>query len=118
MMNHLAAKLPIHFLASSENGSSKLELFMHRWNSEQQNVWFTMYPEKRYFRATSTTAVAIHTNFFTDFYALIGTSRTGWYTTLMKLPFLFLIWIGFLLASFGGLRSVLRLLKKDKLRWN
>nr|AGL75411.1 cytochrome c biogenesis FC [Utricularia gibba] len=84
--------LPIHFPTSYENG--KLEL--HRWmkNREQQHFWCTMFPEKRYFRErTSTTEVAIHTNLFTDLYALIGTgsSRTGgWYTTIMKQPFLFL----------------------------
>nr|WGU13408.1 cytochrome c biogenesis FC [Dipodium fevrellii] len=111
--------------ASYENG--KLELFLHRWmkNNEHKNFWFTMFPEKRYFfsirETTSTTEVAIHTNLFTDLYAPIGTgsSRTGgWYTTIMKLPFLFSIRIGFLLASSGGSRSLLRQLQKDKLHWN
>lgn len=114
--------LPINFPASYENG--KLEHFLHRWmkNREHNNCWLTMFPEKRYFReTTSTTEVAIHTNLFTDLYALIGTgsSRTGgWYTTIMKLPFLFFIWIGFMLASLGGSRSLLRQLQKEKLRWN
>jgi len=114
--------LPISFPASYENG--KLEHFLHRWmkNREHNNFWLTMFPEKRYFReTTSTTEVAIHTNLFMDLYALIGTgsSRTGgWYTTIMKLPFIFFIWIGFMLASSGGLRSLLRQLQKDKLRWN
>nr|UOL65281.1 cytochrome c biogenesis factor C [Myxopyrum nervosum] len=114
--------LPINFPASYENG--KLEHFLHRWmkNREHNNFWLTMFPEKRYFRErTSTTEVAIHTNLFTDLYASIGTgsSRTGgWYTTIMKLPFLFFIRIGFMLASLGGSRSLLRQLQKDKLRWN
>lgn len=114
--------LPINFAASYENG--KLEHFLHRWmkNRKHKNFWLTMFPEKRYFReTTSTTEVAIHTNLFTDLYALIGTgsSRTGgWYTTIMKLPFLFFIWIGFMLASLGGFRSLLHQLQKDKLRWN
>nr|AYM32722.1 cytochrome c biogenesis FC [Silene vulgaris] len=114
--------LSINFWASYENG--KLEHFLHRWmkNREHKNFWLSMFPEKRYFReTTSTTEVAIHTNLFTDLYALIGTgsSRTGgWYTTIMKLPFLFFIWIGFLLASLGGSRSLLRQLQKEKLRWN
>nr|UXC96450.1 cytochrome c biogenesis FC [Amorphophallus albus] len=117
--------LPKNFPASSENG--KLEHFLHRWmkNREHKNFWFTMFPEKRYFfsirETTSTTEVAIHTNPFTDLYASIGTgsSRTGgWYTTIMKLPFLFSIRIGFLLASSGGSRSLLRQLQKDKLHWN
>nr|WFQ81703.1 cytochrome c maturation protein CcmFc [Coptis chinensis]WFQ81719.1 cytochrome c maturation protein CcmFc [Coptis omeiensis] len=120
-----AALLPINFPASYENG--KLEHFLHRWmkNSEHNNFLFTMFPEKRYFfsirETTSTTEVAIHTNPLTDLYAPIGTgsSRTGgWYTTIMKLPFLFSIRIGFLLASSGGSLSLLRQLKKDKLHWN
>lgn len=117
--------LPINFPASYENG--KLEHFLHRWmkNREHKNFWFTMFPEKRYFfsiqETTSTTEVAIHTNPLTDLYAPIGTgsSRTGgWYTTIMKLPFIFCIRIGFLLASLGGSLSLLRQLKKDKLHWN
>nr|QNJ88675.1 cytochrome c biogenesis FC [Daucus involucratus]QNJ88676.1 cytochrome c biogenesis FC [Daucus involucratus] len=114
--------LPRNFPASYENG--KLEHFLHRWmkNREHKNLWLTMFPEKRYFReTTNTTEVAIHTNPFTDLYAPIGTgsSRTGgWYTTIMKLPFLFFIRIGFLLASLGGSHSLLRQLQKDKLRWN
>lgn len=117
--------LPINLPASYENG--KLELFLHRWmkNHEHKNFRFTMFPEKRYFfsirERTSTTEVAIHTNLFTDLYAPIGTgsSRTGgWYTTIMKLPFIFCIRIGFLLASSGGSRSLLRQLQNDKLHWN
>nr|YP_006073032.1 heme lyase [Nitella hyalina]AEH42846.1 heme lyase [Nitella hyalina] len=84
---------------------------------------FVMFPEKRFCFSnpeTSTTKVAIHTNFFTDLYALIGTGsfETGWYTTIMKLPFIFCIWIGFVLASFGGFRSLIRQLSKQKLNWN
>lgn len=117
--------LPKNFPASSENG--KLEHFLHRRmkNREHKNFWFPMFPEKRYFysirETTSTTEVAIHTNPFTDLYAPIGTgsSRTGgWYTTIMKLPFIFSIRIGFLLASSGGSRSLLRQLLKDKLHWS
>ncbi|PUZ39223.1 hypothetical protein GQ55_9G269200 [Panicum hallii var. hallii] len=117
--------LPINFPASYENG--KLEDFLHRWmkNHEHKNFWFSMFPERRYFfsirETRSTTEVAIHTNPFTDLYAPIGTgsSRTGgWYTTIMKLPFIFSIRIGFLLASSGGSRSLLRQLQKDKLHWN
>nr|YP_010932231.1 cytochrome c biogenesis FC [Hedyosmum orientale]WKT05462.1 cytochrome c biogenesis FC [Hedyosmum orientale] len=120
-----ADPLPINFPASYENG--KLEHFLHRWmkNREHNNFWLTMFPEKRYFfsfrETTSTTEVAIHTNPFMDLYAPIGTgsSRTGGlYTTIMKLPFIFFIRIGFLLASSGGSRSLLRQLQKDKLHWN
>lgn len=112
--------LPIHF--PTENG--KVEHFMHRWMNNRQHhpFWLTVFPEKRYFRESkSTTEVAIHTNLFTDLYALIGTgsSRTGgWYTTIMKLPFIFLIRIGFLFSSLVGSRSLLCQLQKEKLRWN
>uniref|UniRef100_K4BZV8 Uncharacterized protein n=1 Tax=Solanum lycopersicum TaxID=4081 RepID=K4BZV8_SOLLC len=64
---------PIHCLASYEN--TKLEHFI--------------YFQER----TSMTEVAIHTNVFTNLCALIrtGSLRTSdWYTTLIKLSFLFL----------------------------
>nr|BCT42959.1 cytochrome c biogenesis FC [Musa ornata] len=117
--------LPRNFHASYDHG--KLEHFLHRWmkNHSHQNFMFTMFPEKRYFlsirKTTSTTEVAIHTNLFTDLYAPIGTGsgRTGgWYTTIIQLPFLFHIRIGFLLASSGGSLRLLRQLQKDKLHWN
>lgn len=102
--------------------------FLRSWwikNCGHKSFWLTMFPEKRYFfsirETTSTTKVAIHTNLLTDLYALIGTGgfeTGGWYTTTMKLPFILCIWIGFLLASLGGLRSLLRQLQKDKLHWN
>nr|BCT43274.1 cytochrome c biogenesis FC [Musa coccinea] len=117
--------LPRYFPASYDHG--KLEHFLHRWmkNHSHKNFWFTMFPEKRYFfsirKTTSTTEVAIHTNPFTDLYAPIGTGsgRTGgWYTTIIQLPFLFHIRIGFLLASSGGSLRLLRQLQKRKLHWN
>ena len=85
--------------------------------------WLTMFPEKRFYfsnQETSTTKVAIHTNLFTDLYALIGTGsfETGWYTTVIKLPFIFCIWIGFVMASLGGLLSLFRKLTFYRLDWN
>nr|YP_009755783.1 heme lyase [Gonatozygon brebissonii]QIQ23061.1 heme lyase [Gonatozygon brebissonii] len=81
-----------------------------------------MFPEKRFFFTNqnfTTTKVAIHTNFFTDFYSLIGTGsfETGWFTTIMKLPFIFCIWLGFFLATIGGVEQLKRLLQKSKLEW-
>nr|QJS35651.1 cytochrome c biogenesis FC [Taxus cuspidata] len=94
-------------------------------NRGHKSFWLTMFPEKRYFfsirETTSTTKVAIHTNPLTDPYAPIGTGgfeTGGWYTTMMKLPFIPRIRIGFLLAPPGGLRSLLRQLQKDKLHRN
>nr|AJP33500.1 cytochrome c biogenesis FC [Gnetum gnemon] len=120
-----AILLAIHF--SYENG--KLDNLMHRerswWikNREHNRFWLTMFPEKRYFFSiqASTTKAAQHTNLFTDPYAPIGTGSLetgGWYTTMMKLPFIFRIRIGFLLAPPGGLCSLLRQLQKDKLHRN
>nr|QOD41091.1 cytochrome c biogenesis FC [Larix sibirica] len=116
--------LPIHF-SSYENG--KLDYFLHRerswWinNRGHNSFWLTMFPEKRYFfsiqETTSTTKATINTNLFTDPYAPVGTGgfeTGGWYTTMMKLPLIFRIRIGFLLAPPGGLRSLLRQLQKDK----
>nr|QIA60389.1 cytochrome c biogenesis factor C [Heteroscyphus zollingeri] len=85
--------------------------------------WLTMFPEKRFYfsnQETSTTKVAIHTNLFTDLYASIGTGsfETGWYTTVIKLPFIFRIWIGFIMASLGGSLSPFRKLTFYRLDWN
>nr|QIA60146.1 cytochrome c biogenesis factor C [Haplomitrium mnioides]QIA60188.1 cytochrome c biogenesis factor C [Haplomitrium mnioides] len=85
--------------------------------------WLTMFPEKRFYfsnRETSTTKVAIHTNLFTDPYASIGTGsfETGWYTTVIKPPPLFRIWIGFIMASSGGLLSLFRRPTPHKLDWS
>nr|UJP68013.1 Cytochrome c maturation subunit Fc2 [Erycibe obtusifolia] len=118
--------LPIHFPASYENGKLKHSFSLRSRksmkNREQKNLCFTMFPEKRYFReTTSTTEVAIHTNLFTDLYASIGTGsrrKGGWHTKIMKQPFIFSIRKGFTLASLGGSRSLLRQLKKDKWPWN
>lgn len=111
--------LQINFPASYENG--KLEHFPHR-SMKNRNFRLTMFPEKRYFReTTSMIEVAIYTNPFRNLYASIGTgsSRTGgWYTTIMKQPFIFFIRKGFMLASSGGSRSLLRQPQKDKLCWN
>ena len=81
-----------------------------------------LFPEKKFYVSNpslSTTKVAISTNLFTDFYALIGTGtlEAGWYTTIMQLPFIFCIWIGFFLAACGGFKSLLLLLKVKKLNW-
>nr|QGQ61943.1 cytochrome c biogenesis factor C [Riccardia planiflora] len=85
--------------------------------------WLTMFPEKRFYlsnQETSTTKVATHTNLFTDLYALIGTGsfETGWYTTVIKLPSIFCIRIGFIMASLGGLLSLFRKLTFYRLDWN
>jgi len=95
------------------------------WRSKHNSfpLWLTMFPEKRFSlsnQETSTTKVAIHTNLFTDPYALIGTGsfEIGWYITIIKLPFIFCIWIGFILASLGGLRSFLHQLAFYRLDWN
>nr|YP_010204411.1 CcmFc [Evolvulus alsinoides]UAV12015.1 CcmFc [Evolvulus alsinoides] len=117
--------LPIHFPASYENGKPEhfFSLISRKRksmkNREKKNL--TMFPEKRYYKErTSTTEVAIHTNLFTDLYASIGTGsrrKGGWYTTIMKKPFIFAIRTGFLLASLGGLLCLLGQLQKDESLW-
>ena len=117
-------QLPNALFPSTDTENGKVQQFLQRWiqNPEQTPCYLTVFPEKRYFReSTSTTEVAIHTNLFTDLYVLIGSGLTrtgGWYTTIMKLPFLFLIRIGFLLAAMGGLRSLVQQQKKKKWSWN
>nr|YP_009047300.1 cytochrome c biogenesis factor C [Ptychomnion cygnisetum]AGN74052.1 cytochrome c biogenesis factor C [Ptychomnion cygnisetum]AHI16125.1 CcmFc [Ptychomnion cygnisetum] len=96
------------------------------WRNREHHsfpLWLTLFPEKRFSfsnQETSTTKVAIHSNLFTDLYALIGTGsfETGWYITIMKLPFIFCIWIGFILASLGGSRSFRRQLALYRLDRN
>ena len=92
--------------------------------SAPDNVYdcFCLFPEKRFFYLNpqlNITKVAIHTNLFTDFYALIGTGslEAGWYTTIMKLPFIFCIWLGFLFGAIGGILGFKRVLQKYKLNW-
>jgi len=120
--------LPIRFPAACGNG--KLNHFFHgeRWwmNRERNSCfpfWWTMFPEKRFsfsHRGTSTTKIAIHTNLFTDPYALMGTGsfETGWFLTIMKLPSIRRIRIGFPSAFSGGLRSFLLKLAFDGSDWN
>ena len=81
-----------------------------------------MFPEKRFplsNQQLTTTKVAIHTNVLSDLYALIGTGnmQAGWYTTIMQLPFIGFIWIGFALATCGGLCSLITMLYRHKLHW-
>jgi cytochrome c biogenesis factor len=91
----------------------KVELKICRsWRSKHNSFpfWLTVFPEKIFSLSNqkmSTTKVAIHTNLFTNLYSLIGTGsfEIGWYITIIKLPFIFYIWIGFILASLGGLCS-------------
>nr|WIA66405.1 cytochrome c biogenesis factor C [Apopellia endiviifolia] len=99
---------PGEFVAKARSGP---EMGTRVLEQNSFSHWLTMFPEKRfYFSNQSITKVAIDTNLFTDLYALIGTGsfETGWYTTVIKLPFIFRIWIGFIMASLGGLLSPFR----------
>ena len=82
----------------------------------------TAFPEKRFYFSNQeliTTKVAIHSNLFTDIYSLIGTGsfETGWFTTIMRLPFIFCIWLGFLFGVIGGFLSLKKQLQKSKINW-
>jgi cytochrome c-type biogenesis protein CcmF len=81
-----------------------------------------LFPEKRFYYLqpdSSTTKVAVQTNGFSDVYALIGAGNfeTGWYTTVIKLPFIACIWIGFFVSSLGGFASLYKQLKMPHLCW-
>lgn len=83
---------------------------------------FVMFPETRFSFSNpelSTTKVAIHTNLLSDIYMLIGTGSTdsGWFVTTMQLPYIFCIWLGFLLAAIAGFNSIALLLKQQTLNW-
>jgi cytochrome c biogenesis factor len=81
-----------------------------------------LFPEKRFYFSNpelTTTKVAIHSNLFTDIYGLIGTGsfETGWFTTIMRLPFIFCIWLGFLFGVIGGAKRLKKQLQKSKINW-
>ena len=88
----------------------------------ENNSGFPIFPEKRFYYSqtdSSTTKVAVQTNGFSDVYALIGSGNieTGWYTTVIKLPFIACIWIGFFISSLGGFFSLSKQLKMPYLFW-
>jgi len=88
----------------------------------ENNSGFPIFPEKRFYYSqtdSSTTKVAVQTNGFSDVYALIGSGNieTGWYTTVIKLPFITCIWIGFFISSLGGFFSLSKQLKMPYLFW-
>jgi cytochrome c-type biogenesis protein CcmF len=88
----------------------------------ENNSDFAIFPEKRFYYSmteSSTTKVAVKTNGFSDVYALIGSGNieTGWYTTVIKLPFIACIWIGFFVSSLGGFFSLSKQLKMPRLFW-
>ncbi|GAQ93806.1 cytochrome c biogenesis factor N (mitochondrion) [Klebsormidium nitens] len=88
----------------------------------ENNSGFPIFPEKRFYYSqtdSSTTKVAVQTNGFSDVYALIGSGNieTGWYTTVIKLPFIACIWIGFFISSLGGGFSLSKQLKMPHLFW-
>lgn len=81
---------------------------------------FVIFPEKRfYFGSGINTKVAIHTNWLSDLYCLIGTGshESGWFLTIMELPFIGCIWFGFFLAALAGLTSCYNQILLHKLRW-
>ena len=85
----------------------------------QGNRQFAVFPEKRFHIDVVNTKVAIHTNWISDIYMLIGTgsNETGWFLTVMELPFIFCIWFAFLLAAFAGILSISNQLRLSRLRW-
>ena len=79
-----------------------------------------IFPEKRfYFGSGVNTKVAIHTNWISDLYLLIGTGshESGWFVTIMELPFILCIWFGFLFLICAGFVQIAHQLQLHKLRW-
>jgi len=88
------------------------------------------FPEKRFMTNNSNfstingvnssiSKVAIHTNGFLDLYTLVGGGNVdgGWYTTIMQLPFMSCIWIGFVFGIYGGVNALRICLNKYILPW-
>jgi cytochrome c biogenesis factor len=69
--------------------------------------------------AASISKVAIHTNWFLDLYTLVGSGNIdgGWYTTIMQLPFMSCIWIGFFFGIFAGVNALQMSLRMRILSW-
>ncbi|MBB6253520.1 heme lyase CcmF/NrfE family subunit [Nitrospirillum iridis] len=71
----------------------------------------TLAPEQRFYPVTrmTTTGAAIHTNFFSDLYAVVGEPApdgTGYNTRFYRHPLVPWIWVGSLLMMAGGLVSL------------
>lgn len=89
-------------------------------SSTDPRTMAVIFPEKRfYFGSGVNTKVAIHTNWLSDLYLLIGTGshESGWFVTIMELPFMSCIWFGFFLAACAGLASCYHQIQFHKLRW-
>jgi cytochrome c biogenesis factor len=98
---------------------------------------FAVFPEKRFYLSGPSglltrdpdtsrqstevvnTKVAIHTNGLSDISVLIGagSNESGWFLTVMELPFLACIWFAFVLAAFAGARSINKQLQLHQVRW-
>ncbi|TWB18751.1 cytochrome c-type biogenesis protein CcmF [Nitrospirillum amazonense] len=71
----------------------------------------TLAPEQRFYPVTrmTTTGAAIHTNFFSDLYAVVGEPApdgTGYNTRFYRHPLVPWIWVGSILMMTGGLASL------------
>ncbi|TWB18616.1 heme lyase CcmF/NrfE family subunit [Nitrospirillum bahiense] len=71
----------------------------------------TLAPEQRFYPVTrmTTTGAAIHTNFFSDLYAVVGEPApdgTGYNTRFYRHPLVPWIWVGSILMMAGGLVSL------------
>jgi cytochrome c-type biogenesis protein CcmF len=77
--------------------------------SENGHVITTLRPSRRFFpvQQTTTTDVAIHTNFLVDYYAVLGEERDGGAVLRLHLnPLAPWIWLGALVMGLGGALSL------------
>ena len=96
--------------------------YQNQTPADHFHLQLCMFPEKRFLLSNqqlTTTKVAIHTNLLTDLYAFIGMGniQAGWYTTIIQLPWIGLIWLGFVVAAWGGLRSLVVMVSTQRLHW-
>jgi cytochrome c biogenesis factor len=117
-LTSLIEKVPLLGVEQSSNQKTETELSIFTIRP-----LLCLFPEKRFYFSNSeltTTKVAIHSNLFTDVYGLVGTGsfESGWFTTIMKLPFIFCIWLGFMFAVLGGAIAIKKQLQKSKVIWH
>jgi cytochrome c-type biogenesis protein CcmF len=74
------------------------------------NVVVVLHPQQRFYPVAQmpTTEAAIHTNFYSDLYAVLGEKKAegGWVTRLYHHPLVPWIWIGAVIIALGGLVSL------------
>ena len=84
----------------------------------------SLYPEKRFYNSSDqvTTEAAIYSTIIGDLYIAIGDKNLvdkdkSWTTRIWFNPFTIWIWIGILFLSFGGLISLIKVVRKNNSKY-